>query len=200
MKMASNLISARALIKADLEHARHVMALWSEQVSELEKALAQLDVVGDSREALRGEYQGQRGKLPALTGGDGAEVKIKRGRKPRSAAPTSNVEVVKPKKQRAAQSAARATGAKAAGLVKGATGDSGKTAKKRTQSKNPMSGIAKYQDPDSGKTWTGHGRRPRWMVGAPQDYLIAQGAGIPTANAAQRSRAVDTEAVAGSAA
>ena len=197
MKMASNLTSARALIKADLDHARHVMALWADQVSELEKALEQIDAVGDSRVALRGEYQGQRGRAPALTTGDGIEASGRRGRKPKSAAPASNVEVVKPKKQRAARSAAKSIDAKAAGLEKGATGGPGKGAKKRILRKNVLSGVAKYQDPDSGKTWTGHGRRPRWMVGAPESYLIGAGTGIPGANAAHQSRAVDTEAIAG---
>lgn len=27
------------------------------------------------------------------------------------------------------------------------------------------SGVAKYRDPDSGKTWTGHGKAPGWIAG-----------------------------------
>lgn len=31
----------------------------------------------------------------------------------------------------------------------------------------------KYRDPDSGTTWTGRGRQPRWLVGKKvEDYLI----------------------------
>lgn len=59
--MVSNLESARALIQADLDHARSVVALWTDQVSELEKALEQIGVVDNSRTALRGAYQGQQG-------------------------------------------------------------------------------------------------------------------------------------------
>lgn len=35
-------------------------------------------------------------------------------------------------------------------------------------------GVAKYRDPASGKTWTGRGRPPTWMVGVkdPSAYLI----------------------------
>lgn len=60
VKVASNLPSAQALIQADLDHARHVMPLWSDQVSNLENALAQIDDVGNSRAALRGQRQGQQ--------------------------------------------------------------------------------------------------------------------------------------------
>lgn len=28
-------------------------------------------------------------------------------------------------------------------------------------------GVAKYQDPETGKTWTGHGKPPAWIAGAP---------------------------------
>lgn len=29
-----------------------------------------------------------------------------------------------------------------------------------------------YRDPESGKTWTGRGNRPRWMHGERENYLI----------------------------
>jgi DNA-binding protein H-NS len=31
----------------------------------------------------------------------------------------------------------------------------------------------KYQDPATGKTWNGHGKRPHWIVGDKENYLIA---------------------------
>jgi DNA-binding protein H-NS len=31
----------------------------------------------------------------------------------------------------------------------------------------------KYQDPVTGKTWSGHGKRPLWLVGDKENYLIA---------------------------
>jgi chromosomal replication initiation ATPase DnaA len=40
--MISNINSARALIQADLDHARNVLQLWQDQVKELEGALEQL--------------------------------------------------------------------------------------------------------------------------------------------------------------
>src|ERR1700712_2886486 len=59
--MISNLNSARALIQADLDHARNVLQLWQDQVTVLEGALGQLDAVDASRNVLRVEYQGQKG-------------------------------------------------------------------------------------------------------------------------------------------
>lgn len=33
--------------------------------------------------------------------------------------------------------------------------------------------VAKYYDPSSGKTWSGHGSRPKWLEGkALEDYLV----------------------------
>jgi hypothetical protein len=38
----SNLNTARSLIQADLDHARQVLDLWTNQISELERALEQM--------------------------------------------------------------------------------------------------------------------------------------------------------------
>ena len=95
MKVASNPPSAHALIKADLDHARHVMALWSDQVSKLKNALAQIDDVGNSRAALRGQRQGQQGRPPTPTAGKGAEVTARWGIKTKP--PTVGFDVAKSK-------------------------------------------------------------------------------------------------------
>lgn len=34
------------------------------------------------------------------------------------------------------------------------------------------SAVAKYRDPETGKTWSGRGRAPRWIVGDKTNYLI----------------------------
>jgi DNA-binding protein H-NS len=193
--MNSNLASARALIQADLDHARNVMALWTDQVTELEKALEQINAVGDSRAALRGERQGQQARAPMLAAGDGSDGKAKRGRKPKVKGAAGKAEAVKPKKQRAAQSASRSMGLKAAGLERSAIGRRGKTVSRRSVKKTAVSGVAKYQDPASDKTWTGHGRRPRWMVGEPENYLIKGQTGHQDAATAPGSGVTDTEAM-----
>ena len=46
--MATNLNTAKLLIQADLDHARNVLNLWTQQVAELEKALEQMEAVGHS--------------------------------------------------------------------------------------------------------------------------------------------------------
>lgn len=43
-------------------------------------------------------------------------------------------------------------------------GFSGKAAAKRTTTGDKRNSVApKYQDPDSGKTWTGRGKTPAWL-------------------------------------
>lgn len=50
----------------------------------------------------------------------------------------------------------------------------------RSASKSPKRtttvGVAKYRDPESGKTWTGRGKPPNWIVGAKNrdEFLISQ--------------------------
>lgn len=191
--MISNLASARALIQADLDHARSVLALWTDQVAELEKALEQINSVDNSRTALRGAYQGQKSNLPGLTAGNGTDAKGRRGRKPKEATagqPDGNV-----KKRRAAKSASTS--------VKSNTApDSPRLAKRsrrdttaQMEKKKAILGVAKYRDPNSNKTWTGHGRRPGWMVGAPDRYAISDQAG-PQGATAGKNRRADTAAMA----
>jgi DNA-binding protein H-NS len=51
-------------------------------------------------------------------------------------------------------------------------------------------GAAKYRDPESGKTWTGHGRAPEWIknAGNRDDFLIDKaGAGSGESSAAKGS-------------
>jgi DNA-binding protein H-NS len=48
-------------------------------------------------------------------------------------------------------------------------------------------GAAKYRDPATGQTWTGHGRPPAWIVGAKnRDELLIDGAAA--AKPARRKR------------
>ena len=143
--MISNLASARALLQADLEHARNVLDLWAHQVAELEKALAQLDAVVASRDALRGKYQA----LAHAAQGDVASLPepARRGRKP-------GANAVKAAKDVEAGSARKA--------------DAGKRVRKQPGKVLP----AKYKDPASDKTWSGRGRPPAWLVGERDKYAI----------------------------
>ena len=54
--------------------------------------------------------------------------------------------------------------AKKAGRPKGTTGVVVKKDAKKAGTKKEA--VAKYADPASGKTWTGHGKRPGWFVEA----------------------------------
>ena len=65
------------------------------------------------------------------------------------------------------------------GLTMSELGVSGKTFKKRASSDDKRIMVApKYKDPSSGKTWTGRGKTPGWLVAylsagqSKQDYLI----------------------------
>lgn len=53
-----------------------------------------------------------------------------------------------------------------------------------TRSSRSGAGIAKYRDPDSGKTWTGFGRAPAWLAGAKnRDAFLIGATGTSTAPA-----------------
>lgn len=170
--MASNLITARSLIQADLDHARSVLSLWTHQVAELEKALEQIDAVSSSRNALRVQYQGTAQHAPALESPAASDGRKKRGRKlknatgggaAKSAASGNGIAGKRGRKLAERSTVAQVSEAKAKG------GKSGKAA----QAKSGKSGrAAKYKDPNSDKTWSGLGRRPGWFVGQPEQYEI----------------------------
>lgn len=168
--MASNLITARSLIQADLDHARSVLGLWTHQVEELQKALEQIDAVGNSRNALRVQYQGAGSSAPALEAPRVAEDKPRRGRKPKNAngagqaKPASSNSGITSKRGR--KLADRST------VAQVSEAKSGKSGKAAAAKKGAPRHAAKYKDPNSDKTWSGLGRRPGWFVGAPEQYAI----------------------------
>jgi hypothetical protein len=179
--MASNLITARSLIQADLDHARSVLGLWTHQVEELEKALAQIDAVGSSRDALRVQYQGAGARAPVLQAPTAAapENKPRRGRKPKN---TSDGVQAKGAASESRPGAKR--GRKLAERNAVSEARSGKSGKPAAAGKAGANRAAKYKDPNSDKTWSGLGRRPGWFVGAPEQYAMQPSARTP-ANAAQ---------------
>jgi DNA-binding protein H-NS len=176
--MISNLQSARALIQADLDHARKVLELWSQQVTDLERALEQIDSVGESRQALKEQYTAGRDAAPRLMSPT-ATGKTRRGRKPKSAAaPTT--------KKRHAKSQGRDSDSGVSSVRDGKAAAIRKT-KKAVVSSNTQKLEAKYKDPNSDKTWSGRGRRPAWFVGESEQYRIQAKAGqaeVATASSA----------------
>lgn len=161
--MISNLASARALLQADLDHARSVLDLWAHQVAELEKALQQIDAVSLSRDGLRAQYQAAKAAGPMLSAPASVDKPARRGRKPKqagSASAASKASVHAPAKRGRKPAVANGTGAArpAAKAKRAATGNG--------------AASPKYQDPKSGKTWTGKGRHPLWLKGDPSQYLI----------------------------
>ncbi len=173
--MISNLKSAKALIQADLDHARNVLQLWQDQVDELKKALAQLDAVDTSRGMLRVEYAGQKGSAPML----GAEKTTTRGgRKGREMGARSQqnarshgtakdgVAAKRPRKPRASKASPDAASSAAA--------DTAVIKRRARGAKKPgVAAAVKYKDPASDKTWSGRGRRPAWLSGDPDQYLVS---------------------------
>jgi DNA-binding protein H-NS len=195
--MASNLITARSLIQADLDHARSVLGLWTHQVEELEKALQQIDAVGNSRNALRVQYQGAGARAPALEAPALSDSKPKRGRKPKNGngatavKPASSNTAITAKRGRklAERSTAAPTQVSEAKSGKKAAKTAG--AAKSGQARH----AAKYTDPNSDKTWSGLGRRPGWFVGQPEQYAInasSRNASGDTASAASQAAATAT--------
>ena len=172
--MASNLNAARTLIQADLDHARDVLALWSHQVGELEKALEQLNAVGKSRNALHVEYKGTATRTSALEAPAASGEKPKRGRKPKNPPPSSSskqdgVRTTMPAK-RGRKLAERSTAAPSQVLE----ASTGKARINAAVKKNGTRPAAKYKDPNSDKTWSGLGRRPAWFSGSPDQLAIRE--------------------------
>ena len=178
----SNLNTARSLIQADLDHARQVLDLWTHQVSELERALEQIDAVGTSRDALRVEYRGSNSQGLALEKPAAQTEGKKRGRKPKNAngavaskASKADLDIASKRSRKLAErSTARAgeiTDAKAA------------KPKKVMGAKSRTTPEAKFKDPNSEKTWTGRGRRPFWMKGDAQRYKIGSANESPVSEA-----------------
>jgi hypothetical protein len=171
--MISNLQSARALIQADLDHAQQVLQLWQAQVTELEKALSQLDAVDASRDVLRMEYQSQKGDASML-GVDTAAANAQSSGKPpgprakrgnaRSANAQKTVPAKGPRKQRIPTPDLEATSDSA--------GDA-PTPRRRGPGKKQKAASVKYRDPASGKTWSGRGRKPSWLRGDADQYLVS---------------------------
>jgi hypothetical protein len=165
--MISNLASAKALLQADLEHARNVLDLWAHQVTELEKALAQIEEVFTSRDALRVKYQalaharqaGQTGagQLPAVR--TRARTAGTQGLNGINPAVTGKPDSVGRRQKRGRSDAAIKSGPAPA-------------KSKRQGKKNTARAEARYQDPQSGKTWSGHGRPPAWLVGDREQYAL----------------------------
>ena len=170
--MATNLNTAKSLIQADLDHAPNVLNLWTQQVAELEKTLAQMEAVGNSRDALRVEYQTGAARAPSLDSSVADDAKPKRGRKPK------NPEGLASTKSRASATTLTAKrGRKLADRVTVApeqvsealAGKARKAAGAKNERAKPP---AKYKDPNSDKTWSGLGRRPAWFSGAADQYAI----------------------------
>jgi len=184
--MASNLMSARSLIQADLDHARSVLSLWTHQVQELEKALEQIDAVSNSRNALRVQYQGTASRAPALEAPGASEGKKRRGRKPKNANGAASAKSASSGNgitgKRGRKLAERSTVAQVSEAKGGRSG-------KQAQAKRGQGGrAAKYKDPNSDKTWSGLGRRPGWFVGQPEQYAI-NGTGRSASNESQSGSA-----------
>ena len=186
----SNLNTARSLIQADLDHARQVLDLWTHQVSELQRALEQIDAVGTSRDALRVEYRGSNSQALVLAKPAAQTEGKKRGRKPKNAdvttAPKSAKAGVDIRTKRSRKLAERSTAR--AGQVTDAKAAKPTKTKARKSKPTPE---AKFKDPNSEKTWSGRGRRPFWMTGDPKQYAIGSGKQNP-ANEAQADEAKES--------
>ncbi len=170
--MATNLNTAKSLIQADLDHARNVLKLWTQQVAELEKALEQIQAVGNSRHALHVEYQAGAARAPSLDSSGAGDAKPRRGRKPKnpkdSASTKSRVSATTLTAKRGRKLADRVTVAP----DQVSEAPAGKTRKAVGAKKERAKPPAKYKDPNSDKTWSGLGRRPAWFSGAADQYAI----------------------------
>jgi DNA-binding protein H-NS len=170
--MVTNLNTAKSLIQADLDHARNVLKLWTQQVAELEKALEQIEAVGSSRNALRVEYQAGAARGPAPDSSSAGDAKPKRGRKPKnpegSPSTPSRASATTLTAKRGRKFADRVTVAP----EQVSEAPARKTRKVAGAKKDRAKPAPKYKDPNSDKTWSGLGRRPAWFSGDAEQYSI----------------------------
>lgn len=171
--MISNLSSARALIQADLDHAHQVLQLWQAQVAELEKALGQLDAVNASRDVLRVEYQGSKGDASMLGMEAAAANARSSGKRPGTRVKRGNAEAAIAQKSVPTKGSRkqRMSTAGSTAPVDGASDAS--MPRRRGPGKKPQVAAVKYRDPASGKTWSGRGRKPLWLSGDADQYLVS---------------------------
>jgi DNA-binding protein H-NS len=171
--MISNLQSARELIQADLDHAQQVLQLWQAQVTELEKALGQLDAVDASRDVLRVEYQSQKGDASMLGMATATPSARSSGNRPGPRAKRRDARSVNA--QKAVPTRGPGKQRKSTANLE-ATPDSASDApmpKRRGPGKKQKAASVKYRDPASGKTWSGRGRKPSWLRGDADQYLVS---------------------------
>lgn len=57
-----------------------------------------------------------------------------------------------------------------------------------TAGRRPSAGVAKYRDPKTGQTWTGHGRPPAWIAAAKDRNAFLIGAAAAPAKAAKQAK------------
>lgn len=63
-----------------------------------------------------------------------------------------------------------------------------------TAGRRPSAGVAKYRDPKTGQTWTGHGRPPAWIAAAKDRDSFLIGAAAAPAKAAKQAKAKPVKA------
>lgn len=63
-----------------------------------------------------------------------------------------------------------------------------------TAGRRPSAGVAKYRDPKTGQTWTGHGRPPAWIAAAKDRDSFLIGAAAAPAKAAKQAKAKTAKA------
>jgi DNA-binding protein H-NS len=171
--MISNLNSARALIQADLDHARNVLQLWQDQVTVLEEALGQLDAVDASRNVLRVEYQGQKGADSMLNTDSTAARDISPGKRSGSRGKQAGARSATAQKTMAAKAPRKQRISKENSEASTNIGSDTPGPKRRGPGKKQKAPAVKYRDPASDKTWSGRGRKPNWLSGDADQYLVS---------------------------
>lgn len=63
-----------------------------------------------------------------------------------------------------------------------------------TAGRRPSAGVAKYRDPKTGQTWTGHGRPPAWIAAAKDRDSFLIGAAAAPAKTAKQAKAKPAKA------
>ena len=122
---------------------------------------------GSSMRARRVVRRCSAQKKPQRKGGKGRKTGARSAQNARgNATAKDGVASKRPRKARAAKSSADAGS--------GAMADTAATKRRaRGAKKSSTPAAVKYKDPASDKTWSGRGRRPAWLSGDPDQYLVS---------------------------
>jgi DNA-binding protein H-NS len=122
---------------------------------------------------LRIEYQGQKGGDSMLNTDSTATKNISPGKKSGSREKQVDARSSSAQKMVSAKAPGKQRISKEKSKVSTNIGSDTSGPKRRGPGKKQKASAVKYRDPASDKTWSGRGRKPNWLSGDADQYLVS---------------------------